>query len=41
MFAQDKTTDEEEFERNLKKLVLLDTDSNATIFCEREYVTDV
>ena len=41
MFAQDKTTEEEDFERNLKKLVLLDTDSNATIFCEREYVTDV
>ena len=41
MFTQDNNKDEEQFEKNLKKLVLLDTDSNATIFCKREYVTDV
>ena len=39
MFTQDNK--EEDFEQNLRKLVLLDTDSNATIFCEREYVTNV
>ena len=39
MFAQDK--EEENFEENLKKLILLDSDSNATIFCEKDYVTDI
>ena len=37
-FAQDKRP---EFEKELKKLILLDSDSNATIFCERKYVKEV
>ena len=28
-------------EQDLKKLILLDSDSNATIFCTRKYVTNV
>ena len=39
MFTQNNK--EEDFEQNLRKLILLDSDSNATIFCERKYVTDV
>ena len=39
MFTQEKQ--EENFEENLKKLVLSDSDSNATIFCEKDYVTDI
>ena len=39
MFTQNNK--KEDFEQNLRKLILLDSDSNATIFCERKYVTDV
>ena len=39
MFAQNKTR--QNLEQDLKKLILLDSDSNTTIFCERKYVTEV
>ena len=39
MLTQTKTR--HNLEQDLKKLILLDSDSNTTIFCERKYVTEV
>ena len=40
-FTQKRTKKEIQFETDLKKLVLLDSDWNATIFCEEEYVASI
>ena len=33
--------EEHNVDNNFKKLILLDSDSNATVFCEKDYITKI
>ena len=35
------TQDNDQEEQDLKKLILLDSDSNTTVFCEKKYVKEI